>query len=212
MANSAASPSESVVEVLPPTPPAATEEPLTVKPVEPLPSLSAQFRERRQVSFHNIEIHEHPVILGDNPGGSRGPPLSIDWEAQRSIGMLVEEYEKRRPERRNKYQFTLPEMVRIDMLKQSGYSRQEIAMYTAQVNRSREQRQASQRAAKLDGVLEMMEKVHRGLANWMTLGRRKRQERLFLQRSLQFDKDDLEKEGNLRSSIRTARTDGYESL
>jgi hypothetical protein len=127
--------------------------------------------------------------------------------------MLFEEYEQGRPERRNKYQFTLPEMVRIDMLKQSGYSRKEIAMYTAEVNRAREQRRASQRAAKLDRVVEFCEKIQHGLANWMTLGRRKREERLFLHRALNFDTDGvLEKQGgNIRSSIRTAQSDSDES-
>eukprot|EP00977_Amphora_coffeiformis_P026840 scaffold31046_cov157-Amphora_coffeaeformis.AAC.1 len=31
----------------------------------------------RVVSFGFVEIHEHGVILGDNPAVSRGPPVSI---------------------------------------------------------------------------------------------------------------------------------------
>ena len=179
----------------------------------------ARFRQR-QVSFNNIYIHEHPVVLGDNPGGISGPPLTIDWNAQRSIAMPLDDYEKGRPEeaRRNKYQFTLPEMVRIDMLKQSGYSRQEIARLTAPVNRAREQRKASCRASKIDGLLECKETVSRALVNVLTLGRRKRAERLFLEQSRRFDRrheeeDDLEKEDKegTRSSIRTTQTSQADS-
>lgn len=34
---------------------------------------------RNNVSFGHIHIREHPVVLGDHPGVSSGPALSLGW-------------------------------------------------------------------------------------------------------------------------------------
>lgn len=164
----------------------------------------------RGVRFDAVQFREHTILLGDNPGGVSGPPLTLGWQVQSAYEMRLDEYEQDRPERRNKYQMTLPEMVRVDILREWGYSRQEIAQLTRPVNQARERRKACTNGSKLDGILELKEKAFRGLRHLVSMGRKKREERLFLERCARFDKGKLGKD-TVKQSIRTACTTEDES-
>lgn len=148
--------------------------------------------------FRVIRLYEHPVLLGDNPGGARGPPLTIDWHAQDTYEMSVEQYEEERPQRRDMSQLSLPELVRTDMLKECGYSRREITELTRHVNKSRSRRSATNRAVKLDAIHGFLERVSRKALNALTFGRRKRTEKRFLERCRDLD--------NTKHSSRTTAT------
>jgi hypothetical protein len=45
------------------------------------------------VTFGRMEVFEHAYELGDNPGVSDGPPLTIGWEAQAKRVFDVAYYE-----------------------------------------------------------------------------------------------------------------------
>eukprot|EP00977_Amphora_coffeiformis_P001933 scaffold370_cov176-Amphora_coffeaeformis.AAC.10 len=139
------------------------------------------------VKFGAIRLCEHPILVGDNPGGNKGPPLTIDWHAQDTYEMNLDEYEDGRPRRRNKSQLFLPETVRTDMLKICGYSRNEIIEQTRPVNQARQRRKATVQSAKLEGIQELLEKVSRKTFDTLSLGRRKRQERKLMERCRSFD-------------------------
>ena len=66
----------------------------------------------KSVSFATVEIHEHAVIMGDNPSTTHGPPLEIDWVEQGHYSLNVEEYEEMRPPRRVKDELSMPSDVR----------------------------------------------------------------------------------------------------
>ena len=155
---------------------------------------------KRGVGFGVIRLCEHPILLGDNPGGNRGPPLTIDWYAQDTYEMDIEEYEGERPPRRNQSQLSLPESVRKDILKKCGYSRNEIVEQTKPVNQARQRRKATVQSAKLEGIQELMEKVSRKTFNAISLGRRKRQERNLLERCRSFDSTKLSSRSTLATS------------
>jgi len=57
---------------------------------------------KRNISFSTLEIRTYGVTLGDNPGGSGGPPLSLDWNYNESKALDIEEYEARRQPRRSR--------------------------------------------------------------------------------------------------------------
>jgi hypothetical protein len=84
---------------------------------------SGRRNEDNKVVFEKIEIFEIPVLLGDNPGGSKGPPLTLDWEHQDHFELSVDDYEECRPVRRGKHELFHPTTARIEILRQSGYSR-----------------------------------------------------------------------------------------
>lgn len=52
------------------------------------------------VRFHQIEIIELPIILGDNPSVAKGPPLTVGWDALRRSTFTIDFYETHRPKRR----------------------------------------------------------------------------------------------------------------
>lgn len=53
----------------------------------------------KKVTFKSLEIRSYPIILGDNPNCSHGPPIQIDWEPFRTKKFSIDEYEARRKSR-----------------------------------------------------------------------------------------------------------------
>ena len=141
----------------------------------------------RNVSFDAVQIHEHLVLLGDNPGGNSGPPLSLDWKAQACYELPLDKYEEHRPERRSKHELALPDMTRIDILRNLGYSRVEIVQLTKPVNIARTRRRSTIKGMKRAGIEEFAERVSHKTLNMLSFGRRKREERIFLEMSARFD-------------------------
>jgi len=66
--------------------------------------------EDSKISFSTLEIREYNITLGDNPGGSEGPPISLDWEYNkgRTQVLTLEDYERKRAPRRSIEQLHLP--------------------------------------------------------------------------------------------------------
>jgi len=137
------------------------------------------------VRFKDLTVRNYPIILGDNPGGMRGPPLSIDWEYSDSgddAGTLaVDEYERARESRRSHLQMIIPSSARIEMLRRLGYSRHEILAGTRSVNYVRTQRKRAVEAHKFQPVSELVERLSRRAIDVVTLGTRKRSERRLLE-------------------------------
>lgn len=135
------------------------------------------------VHFEQITIREYPIMLGDNPGGTTGPPLTIDWQHDPSteVTVGVDEYEETRPARRLYLEMAIPASERTFILKKVGYSRSEIVDGTRPVNIARSQRVRTREALGLQAVTEVWEKISRKALNVMTLGAKKRSERKFLE-------------------------------
>lgn len=134
------------------------------------------------VRFADLTIRDYPIILGDNPGGISGPPLSIAWKHTGEITIDLDEYESGRPRRRDHVEMAIPESERLGLLKRVGYSKTEIVEGTRPVNIIRSQRARSREALALQPVSELMEKISRKAKNAVTLGAKKRSERKFLRR------------------------------
>jgi len=133
------------------------------------------------VQFADITVYEHPIILGDNPGGHWGPPLCIDWEKQSEVTLPLDEYETTRPERRDHVEMAIPRRCREDILKRSGYTLSEIMKGTRPVNVARAQRARTIETLSLQPFNELVEKASRTTINVMLLGSKKRKEKRFLE-------------------------------
>lgn len=149
-------------------------------------------RRTERVSFALVEIREYPVLLGDNPGGVAGPPLALDWEIQAEHTMSLDEYEHGRPPRRRERQLILPISRRIEILREWGYSRQDILRGTKPVNIARRRRKVSIQSMRLDGIQEVLERVNRGALRVLTFGVRKRSDRKFISKCLNLDSAEFE--------------------
>jgi len=105
---------------------------------------SSQSTESRRVSFSNLDIFSHAVVLGDNPSVSSGPPLSLAWETLEEAHLSVDEYEAYRVgSPRSKSQMLTPARVREDLLRSEGYARKDVQEVIKQVTVIREQRAKS---------------------------------------------------------------------
>jgi hypothetical protein len=134
-----------------------------------------------QVSFDSITIREFPIMLGDNPGGLAGPPLTIQWKPHSTFTVPFEEYEETRPPRRSRSEMAIPPRHRQEMLRSAGYARGEIQEGTRPVNICRAQRARTKETQALDPASEIVEKIMRKTRNVMSLGALKRRERKFLE-------------------------------
>eukprot|EP00979_Chaetoceros_neogracilis_P012102 scaffold3111_cov263-Chaetoceros_neogracile.AAC.9 len=84
---------------------------------------------KRVTSFSTLEIREYKVIIGDNPGGKRGPPVSLDWNycPDSTVKMCIEKYESTRPKRRQKHEMYMSGSIRMwNLMKGFGYTMGEI--------------------------------------------------------------------------------------
>ena len=95
------------------------------------------------VSFDSIEIHEHAVILGCNPSVSAGPPLTISWESLSSSIQTVEHYERSRGTRRSALFLRKSKTERDTILKEEGFSSEELAVATSSADSIRQSREES---------------------------------------------------------------------
>jgi hypothetical protein len=53
-----------------------------------------------RVTFHQVELRFYDQTLGDHPGTSYGPPISLDWHYQEAEPLHVNEFELYRGKRR----------------------------------------------------------------------------------------------------------------
>jgi len=96
------------------------------------------------VSFQNLTMREYPIILGDNPAGTVGPPLSIDWDyIEPEMTISIDEYEKYRPPRRNGSSMLMPLGTRVATLKLAKFSRREIVEMSKTCKKIRIERRRS---------------------------------------------------------------------
>lgn len=97
------------------------------------------------VSFSTIDIYEHGVIIGDNPGGTcGGPPLAVDWHAIAHFSLSIDDYEANRvAPKRSLEELLLPEDTRVQMLKEWGYTADDIRKLCRPVYIDRARRQAT---------------------------------------------------------------------
>jgi hypothetical protein len=74
-------------------------------------------RNKRCIAFGRLEIHEFPIILGDNPSCSDGAPLTVGWERVRHMVFDMEYYETYNPSesRRRKDKMKLSVAERSEM-------------------------------------------------------------------------------------------------
>jgi len=94
----------------------------------------------RSVRFSLVEVREYPVVLGDHPDCSSGPPLTLGWNVTNVSLFDVDTYEDNHP-RRKLSQMVMDYYKRVNILLAcAGYSRAELDSAIKEVERVKKMR------------------------------------------------------------------------
>lgn len=129
--------------------------------------LEAAGIDRFTVSFVTVEIRSYPMILGNNPAVSQGPPLEIGWKHLKDCIELwpFDKYEETRPKRRSYAEMNLPVELRFKILEESGFPYKEIVQRSKEVKKDRINRLETTQTLYRRKTHERIEKFNRGLIN-----------------------------------------------
>lgn len=132
----------------------------------------------KSVSFDYVEVREYARILSDNPAVRKGPPLGLDWDYIVSICLEVDEYEKKRGNRRTYNELQMPRYLREKLLEEHcDVTERELTQCMREIKKIKRQRQQS--VAFQDGAQVLLEKAGRGL------------KRIFQKKSTKKEEDEL---------------------
>jgi len=98
---------------------------------------------KRNISFSTLEIRNYEVVLGDNPGGSSGPPVSLGWNYDESKTKVLdmEDYEQTRETRRKHHELHLKSENRWEiLLEKNEHTVREITQATEDASKMRKLR------------------------------------------------------------------------
>jgi hypothetical protein len=100
---------------------------------------------KSNVRFDRVEIRTYGVILGDNPGGHGGAPLSLSWNYDVLGHLPVERFEQERVDdrRRGQKNLWLGNHTRQSILSKAGYTDSEISQAEKNAQLIRHQRRSS---------------------------------------------------------------------
>mmetsp|Transcript_19633 Transcript_19633/g.29126 ORF Transcript_19633/g.29126 Transcript_19633/m.29126 type:complete len:346 (-) Transcript_19633:186-1223(-) len=156
------------------------------------------------VAFSVIEIREHAITIGDNPGSLGGAPITIEWQAQDHMCIAVDEYERMRPHRRTVAEMNIPETIRADLLRKAGHTRGQIQQATKAANIARRHRKQTVASMELGPIHELGESLLRGGKNIMKRGKKK-QERQFLMQAMKQSEQQVQRQPNANQRLAPAK-------
>jgi len=163
-----------------------TQEQSIAQPFKTRPS------EQPVVSFSQVQIREYARRPCTNPGGNVGVPLTLEWSHQSEVTVDIETYENTRPQRRNRNELVIPERIRFDLMRETGYSRGEIQEYIRVANIARGQRSSTNATLQLAAAQEVAQNFVRGVLNKSVRRKSKKLEKENIQAHILKDKRLLE--------------------
>jgi len=111
----------------------------------------------KQVSFHNLQIREYNIELGDNPSCSYGPPISMGWNYNDKNDIHLDELNSDNLDVKKP---SHDAVARYDMLRDAGYTEADIIKSIHDVSVIKKQRfKASLSNEKSDKVNERIETI-----------------------------------------------------
>jgi len=112
----------------------------------------------KEFGFSTITVREYPRELGDNVTVS-GPPISLSWKHQDEIVYDLLEYDDAcRDTRRTQSELKMPSAHRDQILREVGYSRQDIQQAVKKSNIARIRRRRTVETLKLQPLQEAFER------------------------------------------------------
>ena len=111
--------------------------------VSPTKTQYARNGSKKRLRFHQIEIIELPISIGDNPCVTDGPPVACSWDTQLRVTINLDFFEQHRPKRRAIPQLILSRRTRERLLQKQGFSEGDISQATLEARRAKFDRMMS---------------------------------------------------------------------
>lgn len=100
----------------------------------------------KEVCFASVQVRQYPVILGDNPSCTSGPPVTLGWnyDTDSSLSCTVDEWESgRNSTRRLREEIRVPSSVRMEWLLDAGFTPTQVSEAIQDVQKHQRRRQSS---------------------------------------------------------------------
>ena len=123
---------------------------------------------RKSVRFSQVQIREHGVTLGDHPGTTLGPPISIHWQHHAEHTLDVNDYENAwtSPKRRGR-ELLMPGPMREQLLLTNDqHTLKEIRLAERQASRIRNSRQVAVGMQDMEHLEAAWQSAVRKLKRW----------------------------------------------
>lgn len=127
--------------------------------------LDSRTPRKSKVSFSTVEVRHYERILGDNPGVSSGPPLSIGWNYydDRTVRVPVDEYEYYQNPCQDESDMLLSRYERESILESLGYSEKAVARAIRQNYKLKRNRRQTVNNLPVMGIEEAIETAKKSL-------------------------------------------------
>ena len=115
----------------------------------------------RSVSFSSLNIREYNVQIGDNPCCSYGLPISLGWDYEEHDPQSIDDFQE--APRRERHELVLSYYDRRIMLKDAGYSGDELRQCLRAVNQTKHERGLTELFLATAPLEDAIETVVRGV-------------------------------------------------
>lgn len=136
---------------------------------------SYSINNKKSVRFSSVTIREYPMILGDHPDVTSGPPIAIDWYHEQEQVVSIDHHIDMTPlPRRDVRQMVMPAFIRTSICINAGCTDCEMLERMQQNDIIREQRNITVRS--LNSLIndEIKEKVIKKLKKVLSRTKRLR--------------------------------------
>ncbi len=131
------------------------------------------------VRFERMTVNWYPMIMGDNPSGTKGPPMTIDWDPLHTSECLIDNYEREKI-KRNPGEMIMPSEYRFEYLvRQQDVTKKEIMQNEKRIRAARIQRFETRSTWYMFKKEERKEMLFRKMKNLVLSGKKKK-ERQFI--------------------------------
>jgi hypothetical protein len=124
--------------------------------------------DEKRVSFGDCVVRKYPVMLGDHPGCSMGPPITIGWTSFKTSVTSVDAYESKRAPRRHNAELQIGWIQRKRVLRRiSAATDMEMREAASEAESVRRQRAQTVRMLSFECIeaplQSLQRKIRRGL-------------------------------------------------
>ena len=136
---------------------------------------SAMLSQKKSVRFSDITVREYPMILGDNPAVSCGPPVTIDWQYSSEECLSIDEYIETHPLiPRIRLQMIMPEFLRETIVVNSGCQYSSMIEILDEIDVIKAQRVRTIKSLQSILRYEMKQNIIKKMKNTISRSRKKR--------------------------------------